>query len=85
MKLKHPNLKILEQLLLLDMQQVEGHKYLYRDKSGAIVNTDTNEYNNYVRLRSEKQKQRDEIDELKKDIDEIKSLLMEIINGPRQN
>jgi hypothetical protein len=58
---------------------------LYRDKSGAIVNTDTNEYNNYVRLRSEKQKQRDEIDELKKDIDEIKSLLMEIINGPRQN
>jgi hypothetical protein len=85
MKLKHPNLKILEQLLLLDMQQVEGHKYLYRDKSGAIVNTDTNEYNNYVRLRSEKQKQRDEIDELKKDIDEIKSLLMEIINGSRQN
>ena len=85
MNLKHPNLKILEQLLLLDMQQVEGHKYLYRDKSGAIVNTDTNEYNNYVRLRSEKQKQRDEIDELKKDIDEIKSLLMEIINGSRQN
>jgi hypothetical protein len=85
MKLKHPNLKILEQLLLLDMQQVEGHKYLYRDKSGAIVNTDTNEYNNYVRLRSEKQKQRDEIDELKKDINEIKSLLMEIINGSRQN
>jgi len=85
MKLKRPNLKILEQLLLLDMQQVEGHKYLYRDKSGAIVNTDTNEYNNYVRLRSEKQKQRDEIDELKKDIDEIKSLLMEIINGSRQN
>ena len=67
------------------MQQVDGHKYLYRDKSGAIVNIDTNEYNNYVRLKSEKQKQRDEIDELKKDIDEIKSLLMEIINGSRQN
>ena len=65
------------------MQQVEGHKNLYRDKSGAIVNTDTNEYNNYVRLKSEKQKQREEIDELKKDIDEIKSLLMEIINGSR--
>ena len=50
------------------MQPVEGHKYLYRDKSGAIVNTDTNEYNNYVKLRSEKQKQRNEIDEIKKDI-----------------
>lgn len=68
-----------------NMQQVEGHKYLYRDKSGAIVSTDTNEYSNYVRLKSEKQKQRDEINELKKDIDEIKSLLMEIINGSRQN
>ena len=68
---------------MLDMQPVEGHKYLYRDKSGAIVNTDTNEYNNYVKLRSEKQKQRNEIDEIKKDIDEIKSLLMEIINGSR--
>lgn len=67
------------------MQQVEGHKYLYRDKSGAIVSTDTNEYSNYVRLKSEKQRQRDEIDELKKDITEIKSLLMEIINGSRQN
>lgn len=65
------------------MQQVEGHIHLYRDKSGAIVNTDTNEYNNYVRLKSEKQKQREEIDELRKDIDEIKSLLMEIINGSR--
>ncbi len=70
---------------MLDMQQVEGHKYLYRDKSGAIVNTDTNEYNNYVRLKSEKQRQRDEIDELKNDINEIKSLLMEIINGSRQS
>ena len=66
-----------------NMQPVEGHKYLYRDKSGAIVNMDTNEYNNYIRLRSEKQKQKDQIDELKKDIIEIKSLLMEIINGSR--
>ncbi len=67
------------------MQPVEGHKHLYRDKSGAIVNTDIDEYNNYIRLKSEKQRQREEINELKKDIDEIKSLLMEIINGPRQN
>ena len=65
------------------MQRVDGHKNLYRDQSGAIVNIDTNEYNQYVRLRSDKKQQKDEIEELKKDIDEIKSLLMEIINGSR--
>lgn len=67
------------------MQRVDGHKNLYRNESGAIVNIDTNEYNQYVKLKSEKKKQREEIEELKKDIDEIKSLLMEIINGSRSN
>ena len=67
------------------MQRVDGHKNLYRDQSGAIVNTDTNEYNQYVKLRSERKYQKEEIEGLKKDIDEIKSLLMEIINGSRSN
>ena len=70
---------------MLDMQRVDGHKNLYRDQSGAIVNTDTNEYNQYVKLRSERKYQKEEIEGLKKDIDEIKSLLMEIINGSRSN
>ena len=65
------------------MQRVDGHKNLYRDQSGAIVNIDTNEYNQYVRLRSDKKQQKDEIEELKKDIDEIKSLLRSLINGSR--
>jgi SPX domain protein involved in polyphosphate accumulation len=67
------------------MKRVEGHKHLFREESGAIVNTDTNSYNQYVRLRSERKNQKEEIEGLKKDINEIKSLLMEIINGPRQN
>jgi hypothetical protein len=67
------------------MKRVEGHKHLFRDNSGAIVNTNTSEYLQYVRLRSEKQKQREEIDQIKQDISEIKSLLMEVINGSRQN
>jgi len=67
------------------MERVEGHKHLFRENSGAIVNTDTNGYNQYVKLRSERRRQREEIDGLKNDISEIKSLLMEIINGPRQN
>ena len=67
------------------MKRVEGHKHLFREDSGAIVNTDTAEYLQYVKLRAEKKKQREEIDQIKEDISEIKSLLMEIINGSRQN
>ena len=67
------------------MERVEGHKHLFREDSGAIVNTDTNGYNQYVKLRSERRRQREEIDGLKQDISEIKSLLMEIINGPKQH
>ena len=67
------------------MERVEGHKHLFREDSGAIVNTDTNGYNQYVKLRSERRRQREEIDGLKQDISEIKSLRMEIINGPKLN
>jgi hypothetical protein len=67
------------------MKRVEGEQHLYRNDSGAIVNTDTNEYNNYIRMKEERRRQKMEIQEMKKDIGEIKSLLMELINGPRQN
>jgi len=68
------------------MIPVEGHKNLFRDeKSGAIVNTDTHEYFQYVKMRSEKQKQKEELDKIKNDIEEIKLLLKELINGPKWN
>ena len=64
------------------MIPIEGHTNLFRDeKSGAIVNVNTYEYNNYIKLRKERQNQKDEITELKKDVHELKSLLMEIINA----
>ena len=66
------------------MIPVEGHKNLFRDeKSGAIVNTDTHGYSQYIKMKNEKQKQREELDHIKNDIDEIKSLLKEIINGSK--
>lgn len=66
------------------MIPIEGHKNLYRDeKTGAILNTDNIEYNNYIRMRDERQKEKMEIQEMKKDIGEIKSLLMEILNGSK--
>jgi hypothetical protein len=66
------------------MIPVEGHKNLFRDeKTGAIINYDSVGYSQYMRLKEQKKKERDEIDEIKKDIDEIKSLLKELINGTR--
>lgn len=66
------------------MIPVEGHKNLYRDEnSGAIVNCDTIGYSQYIKMKSEKQKQKEEIDQIKTDIEEIKFLLREIINGSK--
>jgi hypothetical protein len=66
------------------MIPVEGHINLFRDEqSGAIVNLDTKEYQNYVRLRNERKKQREEIEQLKSDVSEIKQLLKELVNGSK--
>ena len=62
------------------MKPVEGHKHLYRDeKSGAIINTDSHGYSQYKKSRNIKLTQKDEIDSMKKDIEEIKNLLRMIV------
>ena len=61
------------------MIPVEGHKNLFRDeKSGAIVSTDTFGYSDYKRERVRKMDEKTELDDMKRDIDEIKSLLKEL-------
>ena len=68
------------------MIPVEGEKNLFRDEnSGAIVNCDTFAYSQYIRMKNEKKKQREEIDKIKEDISEIKNLLREFINGSKSN
>ena len=63
------------------MIPVEGHKNLFRDEnSGAIVNCDTMEYNQYIKMKNERQKQKEEISKLKKDVQMIKNLLMELVD-----
>jgi len=67
-----------------DLIPVEGHSNLFRDRNtGAILNKDKSAYLNYMRMKEQKQKERTEIDDIKKDIEEIKSLLKEFINGSR--
>ena len=34
------------------MIPVEGHKNLFREKSGAIVNTDTQGYSQYIKMKN---------------------------------
>tara|TARA_E500000305_G_C4023553_1_gene240369 strand:+ start:3014 stop:3235 length:222 start_codon:yes stop_codon:yes gene_type:complete len=68
---------------------VEGHVNLVRDEqSGAILNTDNSQYNQYMSLRNSKARKDNKIDamesdlaRLKDDINEIKSLLGKLVNG----
>ena len=63
------------------MIRVQGHKHLYRDeKSGAIVNNDTQGYSQYIAMRDKKNNEELELKKLRSDIDEIKSLLKEVLN-----
>ena len=67
------------------MKKVKDHKHLYRTDTGAIVNTDTTGYQDYVRLRNARRLEKQELAELKSELSEIKSLLMELTNGPQSN
>jgi SPX domain protein involved in polyphosphate accumulation len=60
---------------------VEGHSYLWRDsETGAIVNGDDSNYQAYIRQRDAKKSEKEEIESMKKDIDEIKNMLSKIID-----
>tara|TARA_B100000508_G_scaffold71961_1_gene56043 strand:+ start:860 stop:1051 length:192 start_codon:yes stop_codon:yes gene_type:complete len=63
------------------MLKVKGHSNLYRDENtGAILNCDQSGYSNYIKSRERMSAQRSEIDNIKAELDEIKSLLKQIIN-----
>ena len=61
------------------MIPVEGHKHLFRDeKTGAIINTDTAGYSNYMSDKRRNLDKKAEMDGMKKEIEELKSLLNEL-------
>ena len=69
--------------------KVEGHGNLIRDEqTNAILNNNSSEYDNYIRMRSKRKQGTDRIDNmeddlksLKDDINEIKTLLKALSNG----
>tara|TARA_B100000212_G_C27043143_1_gene392428 strand:- start:302 stop:526 length:225 start_codon:yes stop_codon:yes gene_type:complete len=68
--------------------KVEGHsEYVREEKSQAIINTDTTGYIGYMKMMENKKKQKDqlrdavrEINTLKCEMHEIKSLLMQLMD-----
>lgn len=59
---------------------VDGHFGLYRDdSSGAIVNCNSNEYEQYIKLKTMKIAEKNEIESLKLEINYLKTLLNKVI------
>ena len=74
---------------MLDMYKLEGHSDLARDpKTNSIVNVNSTDYEQYIARRSVKNEEvqksenvEQELANLKSEMNEIKSLLKELVNG----
>ncbi len=61
------------------MIPVKGHPNLYRDEeTGAIINTDSSGFSAYQQAKAKKVLEREELDNMKHDISEIKDMLAKI-------
>lgn len=61
--------------------KVEGHSFLVRDsQTNAIVNRDKRGYDSYKNLRKAKGREKERLDRLENDVNEIKDLLIRLIN-----
>tara|TARA_B100001029_G_scaffold153162_1_gene136652 strand:- start:474 stop:668 length:195 start_codon:yes stop_codon:yes gene_type:complete len=61
----------------MDRIKVQNFKGLERDKkTGAILNTDKTAYDRYVREKNHRLIQKDELDNMKKEIEVLKELLL---------
>ena len=75
----------------MEKYTVDGHKDLARDPStNSIVNVDNIGYDQYIASRNAKseknqkvQTMEEDLANVKNELDEIKSLLKELINGPK--
>ena len=61
------------------MIPVEGHKNLFRDeKTGAIINMDTAGYSTYMSDKRRNSDKKAELDEMKSEIETLKTMLKEL-------
>jgi len=77
----------------MEFYGLEGHKDLARDpETNAVINVNGLDYQQYLsrrKVKTEKNQKvqniEQEVANMKGDIDEIKSLLKELLNGSRNN
>ena len=64
----------------IELIPVEGHTTLGRDPaSNAILNTDTTQYEAYIKARNEARKKTKEITDLKDEVAELKRLVNDLV------
>ena len=64
----------------IELIPVEGHSSLGRDPaSNAILNTDTTQYETYIKARNEARKKTKEITDLKDEVAELKRLVNDLV------
>tara|TARA_B000000532_G_C18718188_1_gene341334 strand:+ start:65 stop:271 length:207 start_codon:yes stop_codon:yes gene_type:complete len=65
----------------MDKIKVQDSASLYRDaNSGAILNCSDSEYDNYLRMKNQKLTEKQELDKLKDEMNEIKSMLNVVLS-----
>ena len=63
----------------MDLIRVEDNQNLYRDAgAGAIVNKDSTGYSRYMSEKKRREKERQELDDVKSELAEIKKLLLDL-------
>ena len=61
------------------MIPVQGHKNLFRDeKTGAIINMDNSGYSNYISSKRRNSDKQAELEEMKSEIETLKTMLKEL-------
>ena len=64
----------------IELIPVEGYTTLGRDPaSNAILNTDTTQYEAYIKARNEARKKEKEIKDLKDEVQELKRLVNDLV------
>jgi predicted transcriptional regulator len=69
----------------MSLLRVKDHDGLYKDSStGAVINKDTSGYQQYMENRSKMLSDKERLDSIESDINDIKSLLLKVLESNGQ-